>query len=140
MLLIMAEAQANLGNSGEAISLLNRLQSSRGAKLTTTTNKSELLEEIYKERRKELLGEGVTGQYDMVRLQKDLVRYVATAANPAEHYSWGVEQFDGYNPSDAAPKGILPSNDYRWFFQIPQDEMSYNNAISSADQNPFSGK
>ena len=65
---------------------------------------------------------------------------MATAANPAEHYSWGVDQFDGYNPADAAPKGTLPSNDYRWFFQIPQDEMSYNNAITSADQNPFKGK
>ena len=140
MLLVMAEAKANQGTSGEAITLLNRLQSSRGAVLTTTTNKADLLEAIYKERRKELLGEGVTGQFDLVRLQKDLVRYVATASNPAEHYSWGVEQFDGYNPADAKPKGTLPSNDYRWFFQIPQDEISYNTEVTPADQNPFSGR
>lgn len=140
MLLVMAEAKANLGQTTEALTLLTRLQKSRGAKLTTTTSKDDLLEEIYKERRKELLGEGVTGQYDLVRLQKDLVRYAACKTNMAEHYPWGVEQLDGYNSSDARPKGTLPSNDYRWFFQIPQDEFSYNNAITSADQNPFSGK
>ena len=140
MLLVMAEAKANLGQTTEALTLLTRLQKSRGAKLTTTTSKDDLLEEIYKERRKELLGEGVTGQYDLVRLQKDLVRYAACKTNMAEHYPWGVERLDGYNSSDARPKGTLPSNDYRWFFQIPQDEFSYNNAITSADQNPFSGK
>lgn len=140
MMLIMAEAKANMGDSGEAISLVNRLQASRGAKLTTVTSKPDLLEEIYKERRKELLGEGVTGQYDLVRLQKPLVRYAASQSNPAGHYAWGCEQFDGYNAADAQPVGTLPSNDYRWFFQIPQEEYSYNTAINTSDQNPFSGK
>lgn len=139
MLLIMAEAKANQGDSGEAITLLNRLQESRGAILTTTTNKTDLLEEIYKERRKELLGEGLTGQYDLVRLQKPLVRNAACPTNPAGHYAWGCDQFDGYNASDAAPKGTLPSNDYRWFFQIPDEEFSYNTAINSSNQNPFKG-
>lgn len=139
MLLIMAEAQANLGES-EALSLLNKLQSSRDAKLTSTADKNVLLDAIYKERRKELLGEGVTGQYDLVRLQKDLVRYAATDAKPWEHYYWGVQYLDGYNAGDTEPKGVLPSNDYRWFFQIPSDEFSYNTAITQDDQNPFSGK
>lgn len=138
MLLVMAEAKANLGQSDEAITLLNKLQASRGAKLTSTTDKAELLEEIYKERRKELLGEGVTGQYDLVRLQKDLYRKGTTADNPGGHYVYGVNQFDGYTATN--PEGVMPSNDYRWFFQIPDSELSYNTEITQADQNPFSGR
>lgn len=139
MLLIMAEALANQGDSGGAIALLNKLQSSRGAKLTTVTEKNALLEEIYIERRKELLGEGVTGQYDLVRLQKSLTRKGVTDDNPGGHYPYGVNQFDGYSAAD--PIGTLPSNDYRWFFQIPDAEFSYNTAIDATrDQNPFSGR
>lgn len=139
MLLIMAEALTQQNKSAEALGLLNKLQTSRGAKKTTVTEKNALLEEIYKERRKELLGEGVTGQYDLVRLQKSLTRKGVTSDNPGGHYPYGVNQFDGY--SAANPVGTLPSNDYRWFFQIPQDEFSYNTAIDvTKDQNPFSGK
>lgn len=140
MLLVLAEAKANTGDATGALTLLNKLQASRNAVLTTTTDKNELLEAIYKERRKELLGEGVTGQYDLVRLQRPLVRIAANASDKAQHYSWGVENFDGYNAADAVPTGTLPSNDYRWFFQIPQDEYSYNTEITQADQNPFSGR
>ena len=138
MLLVMAEALANQDKYAEAVTLLNKLQASRGAKLTTTTQKQALLEEIYVERRKELLCEGVTGQFDLVRLQKDLFRKGTTSDNPAGHYVYGVNQFDGYTAAN--PQGTLPSNDYRWFFQIPQAEFSYNTAISYSDQNPFSGK
>ena len=56
MLLIMAEAEANLGNVTSALSYLNLLQSARMvSNQTTSVAKEELLEEIYKERRKELL-------------------------------------------------------------------------------------
>ena len=47
---------------------------------------------------------------------------------------------DGYNASDTAPKGFLNSNDYRFLCQIPELEMANNEAISSSDQNPFSGQ
>lgn len=141
MLLIMAEAEANLNNSTSALSYLTTLQNARNvAKTTTTTVKDELLEAIYVERRKELLGEGVTGMYDLLRLQKPLYRYGSTAANPAGHYSWGMMYLDGYNASDAEPKGFLNSNDYRFLCQIPELEMANNEAISSSDQNPFSGQ
>ena len=141
MLLIMAEAEANLNNSASALSYLTTLQNARNvAKTTTTTVKDELLEAIYVERRKELLGEGVTGMYDLLRLQKPLYRYGSTAANPAGHYSWGMMYLDGYNASDAEPKGFLNSNDYRFLCQIPELEMANNEAISSSDQNPFSGQ
>ena len=110
MLLIMAEAEANLNNTANALTYLNTLQSARNvAKPTTTTAKTELLESIYVERRKELLGEGVTGMYDLLRLQKPLYRYGATASNPAGHFSLGMTYLDNYNAADAEPYGYLPS-------------------------------
>lgn len=141
MLLVMAEAEANLGNSAAALAYLTTLQQARRvAQLTTTTAKVELLEAIYTERRKELLGEGVTGMYDLLRLQKPLYRYGATTAEPAGHFSLGMLYLDGYNAADAQPVGFLPSNDYRFICQIPELEMANNEAISASDQNPFSGQ
>lgn len=140
MLLIMAEALANTGKDGDALALLNKLQSARNVKELTTSTGNDLLEAIYVERRKELLGEGVTGSYDLLRLQKPLVRYEATAGNPAGHFSWGLTELDGYNGTDAQPKGTLPSNDYRFLCQIPQMEIVNNTAVSESDQNPFSGQ
>ena len=141
MLLIMAEAQANLGNTTEALADLNKLQNAREvAKPTTTTAKGDLLEAIYVERRKELLGEGVTGTYDLLRLQKPLVRYASSATNPAGHFSYSMLYLDGYNGSDAQPVGRLASNDYRFINQIPELELTNNEAISQSDQNPFSGQ
>jgi hypothetical protein len=139
MLLIMAEAAAQLNNSG-ALGYLNTLQTARNARLTTATAKEDLLEAIYVERRKELLGEGVTGMYDLLRLQKPLVRYGTSATNPAGHFSWAFQSMDGYNGSDAEPKGTIPSNDYRFICQIPQVEFANNSLINEqTDQNPFSG-
>jgi hypothetical protein len=141
MLLIMAEAEANLGNSANALLHLTTLQKARDvSKLTTTTSKDDLLEAVYVERRKELLGEGVTGIYDLLRLQKSLVRYGTSANNPGGHYSWGMMYLDGFNASDAQPVATLQSNDYRFICQIPQLELANNDAISQADQNPFSGQ
>lgn len=141
MLLIMAEAEANLGNTGQALSYLNTLQAAREAKLTTVTDKQALLNTIYVERRKELLGEGVTGIFDLLRLQQPLVRYGSSASNPGGHFASGLGNLDGFNGSDAEPKGTLPSNDYRFIIQIPHKEFSNNSAITeSSDQNPFSGQ
>lgn len=141
MLLIMAEAEANLGKTAEALADLHKLQNAREvSKVTTTTAKDALLEEIYVERRKELLGEGVTGTYDLLRLQKPLVRYAASSTNPAGHFSYAMLYLDGYNGADAQPIGRLESNDYRFINQIPELELTNNDAISQSDQNPFSGQ
>jgi len=79
--------------------------------------------------------------YDYVRLQRDLVRYEETAEHPDWHFPRGMTNLDGYNGSDARPSGRMPSNDYRWFCQIPTDEFSNNTAINSeTDQNPFRGQ
>lgn len=140
MLLIMAEAKANLSDDTTAKTLLNKLQSARNVKELTDASGKDLLEAIYVERRKELLGEGLTGSYDLLRLQKDLVRKGASATNPAGHFSWGLTELDGYNGSDAEPTGTLKSNDYRFLCQIPQLEMVNNEAVSESDQNPFKGQ
>lgn len=139
MLLIMAEASAHL-NNGQALSLLNRLQSARGVQHLTNASGNELLEAIYIERRKELCCEGVAGIYDLLRLQKPLVRKCETASYPEGHYTWGMTNLDGYLPTDSQPVGTIPSNDYRFLCQIPQMEMVNNEALTESDQNPFKGQ
>lgn len=139
MLLIMAEASARLG-SGDALTYLNRLQRARGViGVTTAAGGQPLLDAIYIERRKELLCEGVTGFYDLLRLQRPLIRYQETASYPEGHYTWGCSQLNGYVASAAQPTGTLPSNDYRFICQIPQLEMANNEVLKPSDQNPFSG-
>lgn len=141
MLLIMAEAAANIpGKASEALTLLNRLQGARNATLTTGVSGQDLLEAIYTERRKELICEGQSGFYDLVRLQKKLVRVGASKDNPGGHYVWGMQYLNGYSATSANPTAYLESNDYRFFCQIPQLEILSNGAISEADQNPYSGK
>jgi hypothetical protein len=141
MLLIMAEAEANMNNTTDALNYLQILQRARNAQVTTDTDKATLLSKIYIERRKELLGEGLTGIYDLLRLQQPLVRYGATATNLAGHLPSGLVNLDGYNGAAAQPMGTIPSNDYRFINQIPELEFTNNSAIdSSKDQNPTSGQ
>lgn len=140
MLLIMAEASAHL-NNGKSLEYLNRLQTARGVKnITTVSSGNELLEAIYIERRKELLGEGVVGMYDLLRLQKPLIRYGEWEGHEAGHYSWGLKNLNNYNPQEAKPYGMYPSNDYRFICQIPELEIANNDALTEDDQNPFSGQ
>lgn len=124
MLLIMAESEAELGNTIQALEYLNLLQEARSVKnLTSTTSQSDLLNAIYIERRKELLGEGGGGMLDYLRLQKSLTR--------------SGDHFDAGKSSEVFP---LASNDYRFIFQIPQREIQLNGALSESEQNPFSGQ
>jgi len=138
MLLIMAEASAHLSN-GMSLTYLNRLQQARGV-INQTIASDNLLESIYVERRKELICEGVAGMYDLLRLQKPLIRKGETAAYPEGHYTWGLTNLDGYNPTDAQPTGTIPSNDYRFICQIPQMEMVNNEVLTEDDQNPYKGQ
>ncbi|MDR2272199.1 MAG: RagB/SusD family nutrient uptake outer membrane protein [Sphingobacterium sp.] len=140
MLLIMAEASAQL-NNGMGLSYLNRLQTARGVKnLTKAAAGNPLLEAIYVERRKELLCEGVTGLYDLLRLQKPLTRIQETPTYVEGHYTWGMKNLYGWDPKSPNPTGTIPSNDYRFICQIPQLEMTRNTALTEKDQNPSEGQ
>ena len=141
MLLVMAESEANLGNTTTALGYLNTLQNARNVSVPTTTLiKEDLLEEIYVERRKELLGEGVTGMYDNCRLQKSVTRIGSFSENNyAGHFiNYGLNYWG--TPSSGNKSSVLKPNDYHYFLQIPEDEFAKNTEISNAEQNPFKGE
>ena len=121
MLLIRAEARANqAGKLTQALADLNTLQIARNAVVTNNSTNPALLEDIYLERRKELLGEGVAGMYDLLRLQKDLVRG---------------------NSHPVVGRFTILSNDYRFICQIPAREFELNLDLNIlTDQNPASGQ
>jgi hypothetical protein len=133
MLLIKAEAEANLGAVAEALSDLNTLQEARHvATPTKTADREELLEAIYTERRKELQGEGVAGLLDLLRLQKPMIRR-------GDHFDFGMANLNTFTYKGETVRGF-ESNDYRMIFQVPDREIQLNEAITAADQNPFSGQ
>lgn len=106
--LIKAEAEAHLG--GNAAGPLNALQTKRGATPTTAS-----LDNIYLERRKELYGEGHR-LHDIRRLHIALVRTTSP-----EHWA----------------KVDLPADSPRFMLPIPENEMLFNNKLTSADQNDY---
>lgn len=106
--LIKAECEAQMG--GDALSVLNALQVRRGATPTAAT-----LDNIYKERRKELYGEGVR-LHDIKRLRQPLVRSIYP------------EQWSDID---------LPADSPRFMLPIPENEMLHNNALTKEDQNDY---
>jgi hypothetical protein len=133
MLLVKAECEANLGNTAQALAALNELQAARNVTArTTTTNRDDLLEAIYLERRKELLGEGSSGFLDLLRLQKPMIRQ-------GDHFTFGLANLNSFTYNGESVAGF-ESNDYRMIFQIPDREIQLNESITMNDQNPFSGK
>ena len=68
--LILAEAYARSGNSGEAYNVLNTLRSARGA---SAVSGGDILEHIFDERVRELMGEGMYWN-DIKRYHKDIQR------------------------------------------------------------------
>ncbi|SFH00249.1 RagB/SusD family nutrient uptake outer membrane protein [Pedobacter insulae] len=67
--LLRAEALAVLGQRDEAISALNRASALRGIKPFQSNSSSDVIEAIFAERRRELMGEGWRW-YDLVRLNR----------------------------------------------------------------------
>ena len=107
--LIKAECEAHTG--GNAKSVLNALQTARGASPTDGS-----LESIYMERRKELYGEGFR-LHDIKRLHQPLDR-----TKDPEHW---------------ATVKTLPADSPRFMLPIPEVEMLYNKALTNEDQNEF---
>lgn len=114
MLLIEAEAKAQLSMDGDAQALLLALRQNRltdaGESAYTDNTGQDLLQEIYVERRKELYGEGF-GLLDIKRLQMPLVR----------------------EGNHTAVLGTTPANSNLFVSQIPQHEIDVNPKI---EQNP----
>lgn len=122
MLLNAAEALCRQGKDTEAQAMLWKLQEMRGAVCSTSTG-DQLLEEILKERRKELYGEGY-GLFDLIRNQKPLLR-------TGNHIDYG-----GYIE--------LPARSWRLIYQIPRGELLNNKSLvddiwPAGDQNPYDG-
>jgi peptidoglycan hydrolase-like protein with peptidoglycan-binding domain len=69
MILLQAEAKVVLGQRDDAIKYLNQIKSARGLKPYISSSPNDLLEEIFLERRRELMGEGWRW-YDQIRLAK----------------------------------------------------------------------
>jgi starch-binding outer membrane protein, SusD/RagB family len=67
--LLRAEALAVLGSRDEAITLLNRVKINRGVRTYSVITTTPLIEEIFNERRRELMGEGWRW-YDQIRLNR----------------------------------------------------------------------
>lgn len=109
--LIKAECEAQIGSQATAKSVLNALQVKRGASPTEAT-----LDNIYMERRKELYGEGFRLS-DIKRLHQPLDR-----TKDKEHWC-SVKS--------------LPADSPRFMLPIPETEMLYNKALTSADQNEY---
>lgn len=67
--LLRAEALAVLGSRDDAITMLNRVKINRGVRTYSIASTTPLIDEIFNERRRELMGEGWRW-YDQVRLNK----------------------------------------------------------------------
>lgn len=114
MVLIEAEAYAQLGEQGKAATTLGILMTNRDPSWNETNVTAD---DVYTQRRLELWGEGFTF-FDLVRLKKGIDRTYA-----------------GSNYYDAA-KIKVPAESWAFFYQLPLREIQENEYINDADQNP----
>ncbi|MCX2743830.1 RagB/SusD family nutrient uptake outer membrane protein [Mangrovivirga sp. M17] len=115
MILIEAEAEAELGNYTNSQNLLYRIQSrANPGVIKSTATGQALIDEVLLERRKELFGEGFRWN-DIKRRQLPFVR-------TGDH--WVTLSFTAQDPDY-----------YRLTFPIPQSEIDANELLSNADQN-----
>ena len=122
MVLIQAEAYANKGELQKAQDKLDELRAKRiegYVNEAPATTRNDMLERIWKERRKELYGEGFA-MTDILRLGFIVNGEKATRSN--YHGLWVVKD--------------LKDNDNRFIFQIPVEELNANPLITDKDQNP----
>lgn len=115
MYLILAEAQAMGGNpGGGATTLSDFVKANRDPQYTFSGASAEAVqEEVFRQRRIELWGEGLVW-FDIMRLNK------------------AIDRRGGGFPAEAT--FLIPAGDAVRIFQIPQGEMEANNAIN--ENNP----
>ena len=114
MHLIVAEAQAMLGNTAEAVTTLNNFVSTYRdpAYRCTATTAEQVQEAVWQQRRIELWGEG-QAYYDLMRLKK-----------PVDRRGAGFQERYVFN---------IPDGEANRLYQIPSTEMDKNPALV---QNP----
>lgn len=113
MVLIEAEAYAHLNQGAKAAQALKILMANR----QPSWNKASVtVEDVYLQRRIELWGEGFS-YFDLKRLNKGIDR----------NYE-GSNHLAGY-------KLVVPAQDKRWTYQLPNREMQENKLIPAEDQN-----
>ena len=117
MYLILAEAQAMGGDTGTGKATLETLiQSYRDPEYTcTAASAADIQEEIYRQRRIELWGEGLIW-YDIMRLNKDVDRRGAGFPQPSSVYH-------------------IPAGSDILLWRIPQNEINSNQALTEDDNN-----
>lgn len=113
MVLIEAEAYAQLGDGAKAAQVLKELMSARQPDWNQS---SVTVDDVWMQRRIELWGEGF-GYFDLKRLNKGIDRTYE-----------GSNHLPGY-------KLAVPAQDKRWTYQIPTREIQENSLISEEDQN-----
>lgn len=125
MVLIEAEALAENNQLGPAIIALNQLRTARGAATPdlSTLSKDDLVEEILRERRKELWGEGFS-LTDIIRRQKAVNRREYPQKSITVN---GVTVKTQGHTSTKLPDGSVhtPNSKY-YLFAIPQNEQNTN--------------
>lgn len=118
MYLIKAEAQAMAGNAAAGKSTLESfVQTYRDPAYTcSATSAADIQEEVYRQRRIELWGEGLNW-FDIMRLNKDVDRRGAGYPNATSVYN-------------------IPAGSDILLWRIPENEIQANKALSEGDNNP----
>lgn len=122
MKLIEAEAYANKGALQLAQDKLDELRAKRITGYINeapAANRNDMLERIWKERRKELYGEGFAVT-DILRL--GFIVNGEKATRSPYHGLWIIKN--------------LKDNDDRYIYQIPVEELEANPYVNAEDQNP----
>ncbi|WP_313374649.1 RagB/SusD family nutrient uptake outer membrane protein [Chishuiella sp.] len=121
-ILNLAEAQYLSGDSGSALTTLNKLRDVRYSTYTGGESGSALFDAIQLERRKELAFESGDRWFTLKRLQG--VSGISSA------YTSGIQRSgNGYEADGSgSPSGAqtLPAGDYRWQLPIPQTVLNLN--------------
>lgn len=120
--LILAEAYARSGNSPQAFTVLNQIREKRIPGYVGN-QAGDVLEEIFEERIKELIGEGFYWT-DLKRFEKPMQRGEAQAGAP-------IRPINNEMHRDAS--------DYRWVWPIPQEELDANPNIANQQNPGYSG-
>lgn len=127
LVLIEAEALAELDNLSQAIKKLNELRTQRGAETPdlSSLTKEELVEEILIERRKELYGEGF-GLYDLKRRQKAVSRKRVADGDVVEGTKITKKGHTVFKFPDGTD--FTANSDY-YLFAIPDSEITNNSNL-----------